>query len=225
VLSISSHIVQQISLLKRVDFIVFLCVWSSPNVEHGTTCCWEMYRTVWTILENVNNLLRDTHGKRWQRAIHPEVRFTIFLYPLWKCRSICSFPASSPLVIGCGAVIPNRIYDISSSSSDCDHNLYVGPCLLESCRNCVQNSGLRKVFACRRHQFMTSMQIPVLGWGTTCLDLKVLARSTPRNSIMNWMRIQGWGWPFLNMIRTVIRMGCKASSDWCPICGGDFPAF
>jgi len=73
---------------------------------------------------------------------------------------------------------------ISSSNPDCDHNLYAGPCALDSCRTSVHNSGLKTQFAWTRHNFMKCMKISVLGRGTTCLELRVPSGIAPRQKVI-----------------------------------------
>ena len=72
--------------------------------------------------------------------------------------------------------------DISSSSSDWDHNVYAGPWPLDSRRNSVQKSGLKTGLACTRHQFVKTMQITCTGVG----DHSLRAQGAGRNCAQNF---------------------------------------
>ena len=67
-----------------------------------------------------------------------------------------------PLLLDAGC---HHKLDISSSSPGCDHNLYAGPCPLDSCRNSVHNSGLIMQFAWKRRHSMIFTQILLTGLG------------------------------------------------------------
>jgi len=67
--------------------------------------------------------------------------------------------------------------DISSSSPDCDHNLYAVPCPLNPYRNSRRSSGLKTQIAWTRRLFMTFMQIMLTGVGDHFLRANVAVRN------------------------------------------------
>lgn len=72
-----------------------------------------------------------------------------------------------------------RKLDISSSSPDCDHNLYVGPCPLYSYRDSMQSSGLESKHLGQGTISWYSCKVCLLALGITCLG--------PSPGIRSWI--------------------------------------